>query len=136
MDETVFNIKENIENWKNELMTLIENHKTNDKIIYGYGASGRVNSILSFLDVKFDYLFEDSSTKINKITPKYHIPILASSDIYLLDNITTIFVLAWPYAYDIINKHRLFVDNGGTFIIVLPTIQCIDKTNINNFLKK
>jgi len=136
MDETVFNIKENIEIWKNELMTLIVLHKNSDEIIYGYGASGRVNSILSFLDVKFDYLFEDSSTKINKITPKYHIPILSSSDIYTLNNVKTIFVLAWPYAYDIIKKHRLFVDNGGKFIIVLPTIQFVDMKNINEFLEK
>jgi len=136
MDETVFNIKENIEIWKNELMTLIVLHKNSDEIIYGYGASGRVNSILSFLDVKFDYLFEDSSTKINKITPKYHIPILSSSDIYTLNNVKTIFVLAWPYAYDIIKKHRLFVDNGGKFIIVLPTIQFVDRKNINEFLEK
>jgi dTDP-4-dehydrorhamnose reductase/SAM-dependent methyltransferase len=136
MDETVFNIKENIEIWKNELMTIINLHKNKDEFIYGYGASGRVNSILSFLDVTFNYLFEDSSTKVNKITPKYHIPILSSSDIYTLNNVKTIFILAWPYAYDIIKKHRLFIDNGGKFIIVLPIIQFVDKTNINDFLEK
>jgi hypothetical protein len=134
MDKNIELCKYNIDTWKNELLELINHHKKTEFFIFGYGASGRVNSILCFLDIRFDYLFEDSTSKINKITPKNHIYILPSGDIYTFSNLKTVFILAWPYAKDIIKKHTQFIKNGGKFIIVLPYIQIIDNTNYCTFL--
>lgn len=108
--------------WKKRILKLLYKEKNINNIIYGYGASGRTNTILSFIDFHFNYIFDDSKYKINNYTPYYHTKILSSCEIYNNKDIKTIFILAWPYASDIIKKHKEFLENGGKFIIILPEI--------------
>lgn len=124
----------NIEIWKKNLLNTLYIEKKNNNFICGYGASGRTNTILSFIDFKFDYIFDDSKYKINNYIPYYHIKILNSKDIYSIKDIKTIFILAWPYSKDIIKKHIKFLNNGGKFIIILPEIQTIALNNYKLFI--
>lgn len=115
--------------WKQQILEILNKEKIKNNVIYGYGASGRTNTILSFIDFHFDYIFDDSKYKINNYTPYYHTEIYDSKNIYTLSNIKTIFILAWPYSKDIIKKHKQFLNNGGKFIIILPEIIEITKDN-------
>ena len=96
-----------------------------NKKLYAYGASGRANTLMEFMNVKFDVIFDDSKSKIHKFTPKNHTKILDSMSIYNDNSISHIFILAWTYHVDIIKKHERFLEEGGTFIIVLPEIKVI-----------
>jgi len=119
--------------WKQKILDILYKEKNKNNLIYGYGASGRTNTILSFIDFNFDYIFDDSKYKINNYTPYYHTKIYESTEIYTKPNIKTIFILAWPYSKDIIKKHKLFLNNGGKFIIILPNIIEINRDNYNTF---
>lgn len=132
----------NINKWKHSLNILISQvlglcesnteclrFNNDNKKLYAYGASGRANTLMEFMNVKFDVIFDDSKSKINKFTPKNHTKILDSMNIYNDSSISCIFILAWTYQHDIIKKHEKFLKEGGTFIIVLPEIKVISYNN-------
>jgi methylation protein EvaC len=126
----VLNLDSEINIWRVSLLNIINDIKNNNKKLYGYGASGRANTIMEILGVTFDLIFDDSSSKFNKLTPKYHVLIKNSEDIYNTQDIEYIFIFAWAYSSDIIKKHSRFLENGGKFILVLPDIKIIDINNI------
>jgi SAM-dependent methyltransferase len=123
-----------INNWKFKIKTLINDIYEKEGCVGGYGASGRTNILMTVIQEKFDYIFDDSKFKINNFMPLFHTQILNSNEIYN-NNIKTIFILAWPYSKYIIQKHKKFIENGGRFIIILPEIQEINNSNINDYLK-
>ena len=95
------------------------------KEIYGYGSSGKANIICTYCDIKLDKIVDDAESKIGSYTPIYHIKIESSDRLYK-DKPDYVLILAWPYADNIINKHQLYLKNGGKFIIPLPEIKIID----------
>lgn len=118
-----------IDNWKTDICSLIDNVYKKEHIIAGYGASGRTTILMTVMQKKFDFIFDDSISKINNLIPLFHTQILNSSEIYN-NNIKTVFILAWPYSKYIMQKHKQFLENGGRFIIILPVIKEI---NISNY---
>ena len=104
----------------------------NTKKVVGYGASSRTNTIINFLSVKFDIILDDSVYKIGSYMPYYHNEIMNSEYIYLDKNIKIIYILSWPYSNSIITKHKKFIETGGTFVKILPSIEII---NIDNYVK-
>lgn len=125
----------NMNKWKSQILNILYKEKNKNNIVYGYGASGRTNTILSFIDFYFDCIFDDSKYKINNYIPYYHTKILSSNDIYNKD-IKTIFILAWPYSKDIIKKHITFLKHGGKFVIILPEIIEVTIDNYNILIRK
>ena len=123
-----------INKWKIEINSIINDVYEKEQIVAGYGASGRTNILLTVMQQKFDFIFDDSNSKINNFIPLFHTQILNSNEIYN-NNIKTVFLLAWPYSKYIIQKHIKFIENGGRFIIILPEIEEINISNINNYLK-
>lgn len=134
LEKNLDNMINNIFEWKISILKIINEFKNKDGYLIGYGASGRTNTILNFLNVKFDYIFDDSDKKINKYLPKFHTKIINSEEIYNM-NIKTIFILAWPYFRSILNKHKKFIEDNGKFIIILPRIIIVDKENFNLSVK-
>ena len=122
-----------INKWKIEINSIINDVYEKEQIVAGYGASGRTNILLTVMQQKFDFIFDDSNSKINNFIPLFHTQILNSNEIYN-NNIKTVFLLAWPYSKYIIQKHIKFIENGGRFIIILPEIKEINISNINNYL--
>ena len=120
--------------WKRDLLSIITEIKEQNIPIVAYGASGRTNMIISYLNISFDYIIDDSEEKINSLMPLSHILINSSNIIYTNNNITTIFILAWPYTKFIVNNHKQYLENGGVFIKVLPEIQEININNYTNFI--
>ena len=110
---------ERINNWKFKIKTLINDVNEKEGCVGGYGASGRTNILMTVIQNKFDFIFDDSKFKINNFIPLIHTVILDSNKIYSC-NVKTIFILAWPYSKYIIQKHVKFIENGGRFIIILP----------------
>lgn len=123
-----------INKWKIKINNILNDVYEKEQIIAGYGASGRTNILLTVMQKKFDFIFDDSESKINNFIPLFHTQILNSNEIYN-NNIKTVFLLAWPYSKYIIQKHLKFIENGGRFIIILPEIKEINNSNINDYLK-
>ena len=62
------------------MLKVLYREKEKNRKIFGYGASGRTNTILSYIDFYFDYIFDDSKYKIANYTHYYHTKILDSKD--------------------------------------------------------
>ena len=122
-----------INNWKFKIKTVINDIYEKEGCVGGYGASGRTNILMTVIQEKFDYIFDDSKFKINNFMPLIHTEILDSNKIYSC-NVKTILILSWPYSKYIIQKHIKFIENGGRFIIILPEIKEINNNNINDYL--
>ena len=103
--------------WKDELVNTYNTIKK-DNIIWGYGASGRANIILSFLGITLDGIVDDADSKIGSYMPINHLLIKDPKELYIAKP-DYIFILSWPYSTAIMENHASF---KGKFIIPLPNI--------------
>lgn len=112
--------------WKKEFTTLIQKLQM-DSCVYGYGASGRANTLMNFCEIHLDGILDDAPSKVGSYTPYFHVCIEDSSQLYSDSPPKYVVILAWPYSETILKKHQRYLDNGGTFILPLPEIKKITK---------
>ena len=121
-----------LHNWKKEFQTLFFSLKQEGKTIFGYGASGRANMFLRFLDIDIDGIVDDAQSKIGAYMPFTHTEIKSSSSIYQTEKMPDyIILISWAYKDAILKKHDAYLKRGGKFIIPLPTIEIIEKSKEN-----
>jgi hypothetical protein len=115
-----------IESAKKDLVSLLRDLKAEGYTIAGYGASVGCTTLVYHFELSdlLSYLIDDDPAKSGLFIPGYHIPVLASQAIYER-NPNYVLVLAWRYAEVIMKKHQVYRDQGGHFIVPLPTIQVI-----------
>jgi hypothetical protein len=71
-----------------------------------------------------EFIVDDSPLKQGLYSPGFHIPVVPSSAIaerkpdYLV-------ILAWNFADSIIAKNPAFLQNGGHFIVPVPTVRIV-----------
>lgn len=116
-----------IEQWKKDLQDLLHKLTTQNKTVYGYGASGRANTLLHFAEITLPAIIDDAPSKIGSYTPLYNIPIVNSSILYSSHPPDYVLLLAWPYASYIMEQHKHY---SGTFIVPLPAITLNDTHNL------
>jgi SAM-dependent methyltransferase len=112
---------------KASLIELLNNLKQEDKKIIGYGAPAKATTLIYYfgLDYKIlDYIIDDSPLKQGLYSPGCHIPVKPSNLLYdQTQKPDYALIFAWNFAVDIIKKHTSFVQEGGHFIIPLPSLQ-------------
>jgi dTDP-4-dehydrorhamnose reductase/SAM-dependent methyltransferase len=117
------------------LINLLNKIKNNNKIICGYGASGRATIISNFCsldNIYLDFIVDDSPIKYDNYTPGSNLLIKSSNNIY---NCDYVLILAWPYFKDIIKNHLKYItEYKKTFIIPLPDLLLIDINNYKKFI--
>lgn len=108
---------------KVKLNKMLADLKMNGKIIAGYGAPAKGNTMLNYFKIGndiIDYIVDDSPLKQNLYTPGTYIPVVSPKMLkkqkpdYLL-------ILAWNFADSIMNNYSWFKKDGGNFIIPVPT---------------
>ena len=90
--------------------------------------------LLNYCKLDKDYISfatEKSKLKIGKFTPGGNIPIYEDSEI-LRKKPDYAIILAWNFAREIINNNKLFLKKGGKFIIPIPKVRIIKKSNEKN----
>ena len=121
--------KNKIDKTKKDLISLITKLKNQGNTIYGYGASGRGTIIMNYcnLDEKFiDYVIDDAPQKRNMFTPGTHVKIISWEDMgKKIDFPNYLLLFAWPFASEIISKRKEYQNNGGKFIIPLPSVKSV-----------
>ncbi len=111
---------------KTKLVKLLKNIKVQGKLIIGYGAAGRANTLLNYCKITSEYLeyiIDESPLRYGRFTPGTHIKIIPATNAQL-DKVDYILILAWNYQKEIMAKAKL---NGfrGKFIIPLPKVTVI-----------
>ena len=114
---------------RNDLIDILINLKRKGKKIYGYGASGRANTVLQFCDIDsslIEFIIDDAPAKQGFFTPGSHIEI-TSPDILLGENKPDyILLFAWTFEAEIRKRNKDFFNKGGKIILPLPEVKILD----------
>src|SRR3989344_7791271 len=106
-EKTYLAFSENVEKNKKTLISLLKNLKSQGKIIVGYGAPAKGNTLLNYfgIDTKFlHYIVDDSPLKQGLYTPGTHIPVVPSETLSKNPKPEYILILAWNFAESIMEK--------------------------------
>ena len=108
-----------------DLKKMTEKIKAEGKSIAGFGAPAKATTLMYHFGLgpeTIDFIVDDSPLKQGLYTPGTHIPVLASDALYQRRP-DYVIVLAWNFAKSIIANHQAFHDDGGRFIVPLPTLE-------------
>ena len=112
---------------KNNLLRFLIDAKLNDKLVVGYGAAAKGNTLLNYSGVKHDLLsviFDAAPSKQNKFAPGSHIPIKDPQQI-LECRPDYILILPWNISREIITNLKRIVAPETKFVIAVPDLRII-----------
>ena len=119
--------QKNIEDLKEQTVSFIKAEKAKGKIICGYGASTKGNTLLQWFGLDhtlIDAIAERSPYKFGLKTIGTNIPILSEEEVrnmkpdYML-------VLPWHFISEFMVREQEFLKNGGKFIVPCPRFEVI-----------
>jgi len=117
-----------VEETKVDLLNLISNLKSEGKIIVGYGASGRSTVIMNYCGINtshIEFVVDDAIEKQGYLTPGSHLEILSWESMEKRIKPDYIILFAWSFIDEVLQKRSKFRDDGGMFILPLPTVKVI-----------
>ncbi len=127
-EKTYLDFAKKITKNKKDLLNLLKNIKSQKKVIIGYGAPAKGNTLLNYFGIDsqiLDYIIDDSPLKQGLFTPGTHIPVFSSAKLNTGKVPDYIFILAWNFAQPIMEKLSSFSERGGKFIVPVPTPEII-----------
>ncbi len=115
----------NIQQRKEELRSLLGRLRADGKRIVGFGAPAKATTLMYHFELGPDvleYVIDESPLKQGLFTPGHHLPIVPSSRLYE-DRPDYALILAWNFADSVMRAHKRFSEQGGRFIVPLPTVE-------------
>lgn len=107
---------------KHALGELLRSLKNQGKLIAGYGAPAKGNTLLNYFGIgpeTIEYIVDDSPWKQGLFTPGTHIPVVTSA-MLSQKKPDYVLILAWNFAAPIMQKLTDYRAAGGKFIIPVP----------------
>lgn len=130
-DQGLFNLKifdafqERAVDIKLELLNFLINARKEGKVVCGYGAAAKGNTILNFAGIKSDLLpvvGDAALSKINKFLPGSRIPIVDPKTIQDL-NPDFVVILPWNIADEVKSSFSDLVNKGCKFLTFVPSLR-------------
>ena len=118
-----------IENLRKQTVDFIKEEKAKGKIICGYGASTKGNTLLQWFgldDTLIDAIAERSPYKFGMKTIGTNIPILSEEEVRAMKP-DYMLVLPWHFISEFIQREDEYLTNGGKFIVPCPKFEIISK---------
>ena len=118
-----------IEDLKNQTVNFIKEEKAKGKVICGYGASTKGNTLLQWFGLDntlIDAIAERSPYKFGLKTIGTNIPILSEEEVRAM-NPDYMLVLPWHFISEFVQREDEFLSNGGKFIVPCPKFEIIGK---------
>ena len=112
---------------KNDLLVFLLEQKKAGKVVVGYGAAAKGNTLLNYAGVKPDllpYICDAAPSKQGKFLPGSHIPVVSPSVVskqkpdYLL-------ILPWNIAGEIMAQHSYIREWGGQLVTAVPELRTL-----------
>jgi SAM-dependent methyltransferase len=112
---------------KEKLVSTVKDLKKQGKVIAGFGAPAKGNTMLNFCQLgkeDIDYIVDENPLKVGLFTPGTHIPV---ESMKMLDEKKPdyIIILAWNFADEILQKTKKYAEHGVKFIIALPEFRIV-----------
>jgi hypothetical protein len=112
---------------RQELRECIQNIRSENKLILGYGASTKGNVILQFCgftDKDIPFIAEVNRDKLGCYTPGTYIPIISEEEAMAMHPDYFV-IFPWHFKESFLKKERAFLENGGMLLIPLPELEII-----------
>ena len=117
--------QEHAEKVKNEFLSFLIEQKKLGKVVVGYGAAAKGNTLLNFAGVKNDlirYVVDRSPHKQNKFTPGSRIPIV-SEERLSVDKPDFVVIFPWNISYEVKTQLSYLTKSGTKFVVAVPNLQ-------------
>jgi SAM-dependent methyltransferase len=117
--------QEHAEKVKNEFLLFLIEQKKLGKVVVGYGAAAKGNTLLNFTGVKSDlirYVVDRSPHKQNKFMPGSRIPIV-SEERLSVDNPDFVVIFPWNISYEVKNQLSYLTKSRTKFVVAVPNLQ-------------
>jgi hypothetical protein len=124
---TWLKFKSDIDKLKKDVIDFIKTEKKKGRVIWGYGASTKGNTLLQYFGIDntmIDAIADRSEYKWGCRTVGTNIPIVSEEEMravhpdYLL-------ILPWHFISGFIEREKEYINNGGHFIIPCPNLKII-----------
>lgn len=122
------NFRETVYKTKRDLLNYLITARNDQRRVVGYGAPAKGNTLLNFCGIREDlleYTVDISPIKQGKFLPGTHIPVFEPEKLKT-DLPDEILILPWNIADEVIDQLSYFANNGGKFIIPIPTVRLIE----------
>lgn len=131
---TYASFAEQVKRTKRGLLSFLIAAKDQGKVICGYGAPGKGNTLLNYCGIGTDFLeftVDRNPYKHGRFTPGMHIPIhpVGAIDVLKPDYIL---ILPWNLKNEIIQQMRHVGSWGGRFIVPIPEMSVIDPKELQS----
>jgi len=116
-----------VESLRQELLSLINRLKSDDKRIAVYGASAKGTTLMSYFGLsrtQLDFVVDRSTVKQGRYTPGTHLPIYAP-DLLLKEMPDYVLLLTWNFVDEILQQQAEYRKLGGRFIIPIPDVKIV-----------
>lgn len=112
---------------KNNLKILIDNLRREKKMVVGYGASAKGNTMLNYFKLKLNYIVDDNELKWGYKTPGRNIPIVSPSAIADTKDDLHVVVLSWNFYNEIVRKVLTLKKKNikVNFLLYVPDVKSI-----------
>lgn len=116
---------ERIQKQREEIQRFVDAIKSNNRSIAAFGAPAKATTLLHHLGLNadiIDFVVDESPLKQGLFVPGLGIPVVKPEVLYE-ENPDYCVVLAWNFADDIIQRHKRYGEEGGFFVVPLPSIR-------------
>jgi hypothetical protein len=117
--------QEHAEKVKNNFLRFLIDKKNEGKVVVGYGAAAKGNTLLNFAGVKSDlikYVVDLSPHKQGKLMPGSRIPIV-SEDGLASDKPDFVVIFPWNLSAEISNQLKNLSSSGTEFVTAVPHLR-------------
>lgn len=118
-----------IESLKTQTVSFIKQEKAKGKVICGYGASTKGNTLLQWFGLDntlIDAIAERSPYKFGLKTIGTNIPILSEEEVRAMKP-DYMLVLPWHFIAEFVQREDQYLTDGGKFIVPCPKFEIISK---------
>ena len=122
---TYKNFQNKIDKIKNEFLFFLQKEKNNKKLICGYGAAAKGNTLLNYCNIKSDtikFVCDASPYKQNHRLPGSQIPIY-SPDVIFQKKPDFVIIFPWNLSSEISEQLHFIKSWGGKFVTVIPKLK-------------
>lgn len=123
---------ESTEDLKNKTTSFLKKCKDENKIVCGYGASTKGNTLLQYFGIDNELVHsiaERNPQKFGLKTIGTNIPIVSEEEVRKT-NPDYMIVLPWHFISEFIERESDYLNNGGKFIVPCPEFKIIGKGGV------
>ena len=112
---------------KNTFVQFLLNAKHENKVVAGYGAAAKGNTLINYAGIKRDminFVCDAAISKIGKYLPGSHIPIL-DPKVLKSKHVDYLIIFPWNISCEIIEQNKELSESGTKFVTIIPELKII-----------